>query len=103
MHESFEIGIAGRRRNRAVKGKIGLDRGVACRDGCIDGVKPPSHVRKVLIAALFGGDGRRFEFNGEPKLEYVLDLGQGANLIGNQCERSGSPDGPPRIRPSPDG
>ena len=49
-------------------------------------VKPTSQLRKILIAALFGGDGRRFDFNGEPKLEHVLDLGQGASLIQNNSE-----------------
>ena len=69
-----------------MKSKIRLNRRIARRDGRIDQLEQPSHLPKILIAALFGGNGRRFDFDSQPKLEHVLDVGQGSSLIRNNAE-----------------
>ena len=103
MHQSFKIRIARRRRNCAMKIEIGLNSRVARGYGHIDRVETPPHFRKVLIAALLGSDGRRLEFNGQSKLEDILDVGQGASLIRNNAERLARSMIRHVIPPSPDG
>src|ERR1700722_7458472 len=87
MHESFEIGVARGRRDRAVKSKIGLDRGAACRDRRIENIETAPHLRKIFVAPLLGGDARRLQLHSEPKLQHVEDLGQRTHLIGYDAKR----------------